>query len=143
MPIGAYTDKNHSPNTEEIQAGLGSQWQTWQAFNQFVANTYRCKSELKFYGKNYGWAMRYRKNGRALLSLYPGRDCFTVQIILSEAEIAQARQTNLGQAAIRAIEAANPYPEGRWLFITIQSNQHLQDVQNMLAIKVLSGNPKK
>ena len=135
MPIGAYTDKNHLPSPEEILAGLGSNWDAWLELNQFVEDNYTCTGELKFYGKNYGWAVRYRKGGKALLSLYPAQDGFTVQIILSEVEIAQARQNDLAQGALSAIEAAIPYPEGRWLFIPIKSAQDLWDVKKMLAIK--------
>ena len=143
MSIGAFTDKSHLPTSDEIQAMLGSQWQAWQELNQFVIESYACTGELKYYGKNYGWAVRYRKNGKALLSLYPAQDGFTVQIILSEGEIVQARQNGLAQGGLRAIEAANPYPEGRWLFIPIQSSQDLQDVKKMLAIKVPIRTPKK
>jgi hypothetical protein len=135
MPIGAFPDKQHLPSLEEIQASLGLQWDTWQQLSQFVSDTYQSTGEFKFYGKNYGWAVRYRKNGKALLSIYPAQSSFTVQIILSEAEIAQAQRSDLTQSTLDAIAAANPYPEGRWLFIPVKSAQDLKDVQNMLAIK--------
>lgn len=135
MSIGAFTDKSHLPASEEIQAILGSQWEAWLKFNQFVRDTYSGTSEFKFYGKNYGWAVRYRKSGKALLSVYPAQAGFTIQIILSEGEIVQARQNDLAQGALSAIEAANPYPEGRWLFIPIKSDRDLQDIKKMLAIK--------
>jgi hypothetical protein len=135
MPIGAFIDKQHLPSLEEIQAGLDSQWDTWQELSQFVSDTYKILGEFKFYGKSYGWAVRYRKGGKALLSLYPAQASFTVQIILSEAEIAQAQSGDLAQGALDAIAAANPYPEGRWLFIPVKSARDLQDVRNMLAIK--------
>ena len=143
MPIGAYTDKNNLPSPEEIQTGLGSQWQPWQEINQFITDTYACSSEFKFYGKNYGWAVRYRKSGKALLSLYPALDRFTVQMILSEVEIAQATQNDLTQSTLSAIEAANPYPEGRWLFIAIQSSQEMQDVKKLLTIKAPTSKRKQ
>ena len=135
MSIGAFTDKSHLPTSEEIQAMLGSQWEAWLEFNQFVINSYACTGEFKFYGKNYGWAVRYRKTGKALLSVYPAQAGFTIQIILSEGEIVQARQNGLEQVGLRAIDAANPYPEGRWLFIPIKSDRDLQDIKMMLAIK--------
>ncbi|MDR3574990.1 MAG: DUF3788 family protein [Anaerolineaceae bacterium] len=136
MPIGAYTDKNHLPSPEEIQEGLGAQWATWQELSQFVIETYKPSSEFKFYGKNYGWALRFRKSGKALLSLYPGREGFTVQMILSEDQIRRAKQNELGENSLGAIDAANPYPEGRWLFIAMQSAGDLVDVKRMLAVKI-------
>ena len=130
------------PSPEEIRNGLGSQWETWQELNQFVIETFKAASELKFYGKNYGWAVRYRKGGKAFISLYPGMDGFAVQIILGENEIAEARQGELSQGTLRAIEAANPYPEGRWLFIEIQSGQDMQDINICWRLKLLSGSTK-
>jgi hypothetical protein len=135
MPIGAFTDKQHIPSLDEIQASLGLQWNIWQQLSQFISDTYKSTGEFKFYGKSYGWAVRYRKNGKALLSLYPAQSSFTVQIILSEAQIAQAQRSDLTQSTLDAIAAANPYPEGRWLFIPVKSARDLQDVRNMLAIK--------
>ncbi len=135
MPIGAFLDKTQLPTPEEIQASLGPQWQAWLEFNQFVTDSYKTAGEFKFYGKNYGWAVRFRKSGKALLSLYPGREGFTVQIILSEDEIARACQSGLGPGALKAIAAANPYPEGRWLFIPVQTENDLQDIRRMLVIK--------
>jgi hypothetical protein len=135
MPIGAFTDKQHLPSLEEIRESLGSQWDTWQELSQFVSYSYKSKGEFKFYGKNYGWAVRYRKSGKALLSLYPAQASFTVQIILSEAEIAQAQCGSLAQCTLDAIAAANPHPEGRWLFIPVKSAGSIQDIRLMLAIK--------
>ena len=135
MTMGGFTDKQHPPSQGEIQASLGSQWDTWQELKLVVEGTNKSTGELKFYGKNYGWAVRYCKGGKALLSLYPAQAGFTVQIILSEDEIAQARQSDLTQDTLGIIDAAHPYSEGRWLFIPIKSNRDLQDIKRMLAIK--------
>lgn len=36
---------------------------------QFVTDNYQIESDFAFYGKNYGWAMRFRRGGKALLSM--------------------------------------------------------------------------
>ena len=135
MPIGAFLDKTHLPSPEEIQASLGSLWQTWLKFNQFITDSYKTAGEFKFYGKNYGWAVRFRKGGKALLSIYPGQEGFTVQIILSEQEIAQACQGGLGVGALKAIAAANPYPEGRWLYLEVDDMEVVDDIQKLVTLK--------
>jgi len=35
----------------------------------------------------------------------------------------------------RAIARATPYPEGRWLFVPVESEQDLQDVQRLLVLR--------
>jgi hypothetical protein len=102
---------------------------------QLCWDNYRLKSDFAFYGKNYGWALRFRKGGKALLSLYPGQDSFTAQIIVSEAQVEKALSSGLGKKATKIIEEAHPYPEGRWLFIKVESEQDLNDIKQLLIVK--------
>ncbi len=135
MAYGAFIDKAHSPSPEEIQSCLASQWTAWQELNRFVQEGYKTSGELKYYGKNYGWAVRYKKGGKSLISLYPSKDAFTAQIIFTDAEMQQAKATGIGDGIIQIFEKANPYSEGRWLFIPVRTAADLQDIKKMLAIK--------
>jgi len=67
--------------------------------------------------------------------LYPRRDGFTAQIILNPAAIEMAQQMNLGQNMQTAIARAKPYPEGRWLFIPVESENDVKDIQQLLALR--------
>ena len=135
MAIGIFTDKLHQPTMEEIAVAVGSKQQLWENLTSFIGDSYRLKSDFAFYGKNYGWALRFRKGGKALLSLYPGQDSFTAQIIASQAQAEKALSSGLSKKASKIIEDAHPYPEGRWLFIKIESEQDLNDVKQLLMIK--------
>ena len=84
------------------------------------ASNYPSDEDFRFlYGKQYGWALRFRIRGQLLTSLYPAVEGFTVQINLSPAAVEQAQQMNLGANVQGAIARATPYPEGRWLFIPV------------------------
>ena len=135
MAIGIFTDKLHQPTTEEIYAAVGSKQPLWENLTAFIVDSYRLKSDFAFYGKNYGWALRFRKAGKALLSLYPGQESFTAQIIVSQAQAEKALSSGLGKKASKIIEDAHPYPEGRWIFIKIESEQDLNDVKQLLMVK--------
>lgn len=136
MGIGVFTDKQHQPAVDEILEVVGSKRLMWEDLIQYVSENYRVYGELRYYGKNYGWAMRFRKGGKALLSLYPKQNGFTAQVVLSEPDIQQALLLELGKNSLQAIEAAHPYPEGRWLFIEIQSNKDIDDLKRLLGFKV-------
>ena len=82
MGIGIFTDKSHPPTMKQILDALGDQRSAWEAFVTFVRAKYSSQEEWKFYGKNYGWALRFRKSGKALLSLYPAEESSIVQVIL-------------------------------------------------------------
>jgi hypothetical protein len=135
MAKGAFTDKEHEPTMEETLATVGSKRGLWEDLIQFIADKYRARGDFKFYGKNYGWALRFRKGGKALVSLYPGQDSLVVQLIIGPTQAEEAFRLTLGKNARKALEDAHPYPEGRWLFIGVESGQDLADVQRLLMAK--------
>lgn len=87
------------------------------------------------YGKKYGWARRLRIKGKLLTNLYPTQDGFTVQINLDPQAIELVQQWEVGDHVRQAIERAFPYPEGRWLFIPIASEDDIRDIHRLLALR--------
>jgi hypothetical protein len=135
MSVGAFTDTQHAPTPQQILAMVGRRQLAWENLTQFVREKYACQEDFGFYGKNYGWAVRFRRSGKALISLYPAKDSFTVQIILSETAVAQALTLKIGQHVRRILEAAHPYAEGRWLFIPVKTVKDIKDIQLLLGLK--------
>jgi hypothetical protein len=135
MSKGAFTDKQHLPTGREITAVLGKAGRDWDEFVQFVQETFGVDGEWKYYGKNYGWALRFRKGGKALVSLYPGERSYTAQMILIQSVVDQTRTMKLGKAVRAAISKAHPYPEGRWVFLKVDSRSVAGDAQKLLLLK--------
>jgi hypothetical protein len=143
VTIGAFTDKQHQPAIDEVFESLGPTRLAWESLVEHVSAAYRVQSDFRFYGKSYGWAQRIRRCGKALLSLYPRRGGFTVQIVLPESGVQAALLRNLGPSASRAIAAANVYTEGRWLFVDVESAGDVEDVKTLLDLKVRPARPQK
>jgi hypothetical protein len=137
MSIGAFTDRKHQPTQDEMLSAIGPRLSAWQELIQFIHDNYPSDEDFKFlYGKKYGWALRFSVRGTLLTSLYPTQGGFTVQINLDPAAIEHAQGMKLGENVQRAIAQATPYPEGRWLFIPVQSEADLRDIQQLLALRV-------
>ena len=137
MSIGAFVDKEHQPSDEEIQQVIGSKMPLWEDLIRYIREHYPSDEDFKFlYGKKYGWALRFRKRGKLLTSLYPTEGGFTVQIILGTDAIEQTSNMQLGENVRGVIERATPYPEGRWLFIPIKSEEDVRDIHQLLALRV-------
>jgi hypothetical protein len=119
----------------EISISVGSKKDLWDSLERFVAENYRTKRDFAFYGKNYGWAVRFRKGGKALLSMYPGEGSFTVQIVLGGTPASKASSLRLGKNAKNVLESAHQFPEGRWLFIRVSSKKDIRDIQQLLLLK--------
>jgi hypothetical protein len=136
MSIGVFTDKNRQPTDTEVCETIGLMLQAWQALVQFIRENYRVQEDFKFmYGKKYGWGLRFRTHGKLLTSLYPTQNGFTGQVILNPAAIEQAQRMKLGKNARQAIAKAHPYPEGRWLFVPIESENDIRDFQSLLVLR--------
>ena len=137
MSIGAFTDRKHQPMQDEMLSAIGPRLSAWQELIRFIRDNYPSDEDFKFlYGKKYGWALRFRIRGTLLTSLYPTQGGFTAQINLDPAAIEQALEMKLGENVQQAIARATPYPEGRWLFIPVESEADLRDVQRLLALRV-------
>jgi hypothetical protein len=137
VSIGAFTDRKHQPTQDEMISAIGPQLSAWQELIRFIRDNYPSDEDFKFlYGKKYGWALRFRIRGTLLTSLYPTQGGFTAQINLDQAAIEQVQRMKLGENVQQAIAQATPYPEGRWLFIAIESEADLRDVQQLLALRV-------
>ncbi len=87
------------------------------------------------YGQKYGWALRFRIKEKLLVALYPLKNRFTVQIILNKEAIKKSQKMKLGKNVRQTIEYAKPYPEGRWLFISIKSKKDIRDIQQLLVLR--------
>jgi hypothetical protein len=135
MPVGAFVEKQHQPTMREVFASIGSKKGLWKNLERFVAENYQSKRDFAFYGKNYGWALRFRKAGKALLSMYPGEGSFTAQIVLGETPAKKASSLRLGRNARNVLGRAHQFPEGRWLFIRVSVKQDLRDIQQLLLLK--------
>ena len=70
-----------------------------------------------------------------MLSMYPGEDSFTVQIVLGQTPAEKASSLKLGRNVRNVLENAHQFPEGRWLFIKVNSKQDISDVQQLLLLK--------
>jgi len=135
MAVGTFVDKQHRPTKEEISSSIGPKKELWENLERFIGENYRTKRDFAFYGKNYGWAVRFRKAGKALLSMYPGKGSFTAQIVLGETAARNASRLKLRKNAKNMLDSAHRFPEGRWLFIRIELKRDVADVQELLLLK--------
>jgi len=135
MVIGAFVDKTHRPTDEQILELIGAKSELWSDLVGFMNDHYDSRKDFAFYGKNYGWAVRFRKSSKALLSLYPQNGGFTAQIVLSKSQANEAFNQHLGPRVKAILREAHEFPEGRWLFVPIRSKRDLRDIKRLVILK--------
>ncbi len=135
MSIGAFVDRAHAPGPDEVWSAVGARRPAWEALAEYVARSFGGQAAWKYSGKSYGWALSFRKGSRALLALYPGQDGFTAQLIVGPTQLDKALSLPLGEHVRRILDEAHPYPEGRWLFIPVETDRDVEDIRQLLATK--------
>ena len=130
-------DKAHRPTDAEILETIG-QTAAWLDLRQYIETRYSdWMPELKFFAKQYGWTIRYRKSSKTLCSLFPEHGAFSVLIVLGkkEAEKALAMADEFGANARAVLEGTEQLHDGRWLWINVKTIKDVKDIQTLLTAK--------
>lgn len=135
MSVGLFVDKTRQPETAELREALGGALPLWDGLVKFLHKGCGCDGQLCFYGRNYGWALRYRRWGWALVSMYPNSGFFTAQIVLSPRLVALAELLSLSSKTRKTLDSTHHYPEGRWLYLPVSSASDVEDVQTLVSLK--------
>ncbi len=135
MSWGVFTDKEIKPSDNEVYQSLGPAKPLWDSIKRFVEDNYGVQGEFIFYGKNFGWALRYRKSGRVLLALYPGAEEYTVQIILNKEQIEDVLKSDIKSETRELIGRTTMIREGKWLYLKVDEPKSLDEIKIMIAAR--------
>jgi len=138
-----FDDRTHKPSVKEVFAVLGRRRKNWDGLNQYMWDNYRGRGELIFGGKNYGWAFQFRRSGKPLLALFPGKDAFIALVVVGRSLLEKAQSLELGKHVKELLAGAHRYHEGVWLYIDITSARDILDVQRLVALKARPSQGRK
>ncbi len=82
-----------------------------------------------------GWRFVVRDRRRNLVYLSPGAGAWMASYAFGDAATAAARQAGLPLVLIRSLVAANVYPEGRPVRLTVKTAADLAVARKLFAIK--------
>ncbi len=84
----------------------------------------------------FGWGLRYRCKGKALVALYPQEGWIIAQVVLGKAQAERALGLWLGEQASRVLREAPQLRDGRWLSIPVRNGSDAGDVEQLLLAKM-------
>ncbi len=131
-------DKTIEPSEEIVLKFLGKQAsKAWMMLRQYIEGHYDFAPETAFYGKNYGWSVRYRRSGKTLCSLFPERGAFSALIVLGKKEVEKvAVISDVLSPPVREIFfGTEQLHDGRWLWIRLKTVNDVDDIIKLLAEK--------
>ena len=133
------TDSGEPPNFSQLEAWLGKDaYQFWKLITQWIDLNYQqtFTPEWLFGGKKYGWSLRYKK-GRSFCTLIPEKNRCAIQIVFGAEERARMEtiRNELSESTQQSYDRATTYHDGKWLFLTVDSDIIVKDIERLLAVK--------
>ena len=133
---GALLDRECVPSLEDfaVACGPGRRW--FDRLVQWLGTTYGAVGEPLYSGRESGWTLRFRRSGRALLTLMPLEDGRLRALVVVGPSAWQAvAGARLSEPIRAAWAAATPYPDGRWLWPIVDSEAVLEDIERLVTLK--------
>ncbi len=134
-PIGAFTERGRLPTDAEVRAALGPAAARWDALVAFCEAAYRPRADWAFLGRAYGWMLRFRKSGRTLLSLFPGRGAVTALVVVPSDAFTRVPDLGLTAHVADAVAGAQAYAEGRWVYASVEDDADVASVRALVELR--------
>ena len=136
-----------SPTLFQIESWIGKDaYEYWERVTQLIDHKYPnvFSPDWIFGGKKYGWALRYKK-GKSFCTFIPEKNSFAIQIVFGSGERAKAETGlhELSNETQHASERARTDHDGKWLLLTVDSPNVVDDVDVLLAVKRKSVHHRK
>ena len=130
-------DEDIKPTEDKIAKIIGESSNLWFEMRKYLEENYDFTPELVYYGKKYGWTLRYRKSGKTLCSLFPEKDAFTVLIVLGKKEVEKIYSlTSKLNSEVRSLfENTEQLRDGRWLWIRVKTSSDVDSIELLLKVK--------
>jgi hypothetical protein len=147
MDYDMILDKTQTPDMRAIGEYVeGPARVRWQAFTAFVEGEYGVKPQV-FYsvcaGKP-GWNVKYKKSGKALCTLYPERDQFIALVVLNAEDMQRFEAVKPAYTAYVSglYDGCRIFNGTKWLMIGVTDDAILEDVKNLMRLKLAKAGKK-
>jgi hypothetical protein len=137
--------RDNPPSDSEIKEWIRVAHKYWKHVIRLIEQRYPnvFTPEWLFGGKKHGWNLRYKKS-KSFCTLIPEKNIFKLLIVFGAEERAkvEAIRDGLSRHTRKEYEKATTYHDGKWLFLTIDSDKVVEDVMLLLAVKRKPKNEK-
>jgi hypothetical protein len=138
MDKSIFTDKQKVPEKHDLIDSLGETYSLWQQVRETVHLRYPgAIDEWNYGGEKYGWSFRIKDKKRAILYLLPRDRYFMVAFVFGQKAYDMIMKSTVSAAIKTELENARVYAEGRGISIEIRDDILLNDIKELISIKLL------
>ncbi|MEA5001772.1 MAG: DUF3788 domain-containing protein [Endomicrobiaceae bacterium] len=133
------TDSPSCPDMRKLADTMGTKsLGFWKAVTDFIDKKYPevFSPEWIYGGKKHGWVLRYKKN-KSFCTLVPEKNSCKIVIVFGaeEREKTEKIKNSLSRFTADRYDSAETFRDGKWLLLTVDSNEILKDIEILLNIK--------
>ncbi|TWH57832.1 uncharacterized protein DUF3788 [Desulfitobacterium sp. LBE] len=131
---------DQQPSYDDIKAFIGQGELLWSELLSYIDAAYQVQPKLSFSkcSAQPGWNVKYQKSGKSLGTLYPMEGFFIALVVIGAKE-EETVEMALGTFTAYVQNLYRKTPSscgGRWLMIEVRDQSVLDDVKNLMAIRV-------
>ncbi len=130
-----FKDKNKQPNKNDLKESLGDTYQLWQLIEDYVISKYP-KGFEEWSCSKYGWSCRIKDKKRAIIYLLPRDRFFKVALVFGQKATDIIMKSQIANSIKTELDSAKVYAEGRGIRIDIKNNVIINDIQELIDIKL-------
>jgi hypothetical protein len=137
MPYERLLNKGRKPDQHEIEKTIGNKLSYWLEIHQYIEKNYDFTQELVFFTKKYGWAIRYKRQGRTMSYFFPEQGAYSVLLILGkkESEEVNLMKDKLNEQVKLVFDNTEQLHDGRWLWIRVLTKSDVYSIKVLLSAK--------
>ena len=135
MPADPLFDPSSPPSPDAVRAIVGPTAPLWDALVTRVDAMGACGA-MTWEGPKYGWSLKYARAGRPFTTLSPVDGGFKALVILGRGQVEEVPGLPLGAHVRGIFDGAHQYPDGRRLFIPVESAEDVADIVALLETKL-------
>jgi len=133
---------SQEPDKEDMKDFIGKAAPLWMELQTYLEETYHVPSKMSYSkcSAQPGWNVKYQKSGKSLCTLYPMGGFFVALIVIGvkeETEVEAAMALGLFTPYLEELYGRTAFScGGRWLMISVKDHDVLEDVKQLIAIRV-------
>jgi hypothetical protein len=132
-----FNKKDAIPDEEMVRKALGSSYAYLENIRQFVKEEIgETVEEWKFYGQKLGWTLKkyLKKRNLFFIGMYPGY--FRIAFVFGDRAANNVFDSDIAEVLKKELSEARKYAEGRGINIKVDDDTYLDDIKELIRIKV-------
>ena len=133
----AFMKKDSLPTEAEVAKTLGANYTHLENIRKYILESFGdTVEEWKFYGEKHGWTLKnfYKKRNLYFIGIYPGY--FRIAFIFGDRAAEKVAASDISPGFKEELANAKKYAEGRGLYIKVDSPELIEDLRQLIRIKI-------